>query len=58
MRAMQHLVFLATDYWAVFEKIVSVSKFLAGRRMQWGRTAAGMELVGPQSDSKYNSLKG
>jgi hypothetical protein len=72
-RVMQHLVFLATDYWAAshsfvepghshfgwkFEKIVSVSKFLAGRRMEWGRTAVGMETVGPQSDSKYDSLKG
>jgi hypothetical protein len=40
-----------------FSKIVSVSKFLAGR-MQWGRPAAGMEAVGPPSDSKYDSVKG
>jgi hypothetical protein len=71
-RALKHLAPLATDYWAAshsfvepghslfgwkFEKIVSVSKFLAGR-MQWGRAAAGMEAVGPPSDSKCDSVKG
>ena len=40
-----------------FKKIVSVSKFLAGR-MQWGRAAVGMEAVGPPSDSKCDSVKG
>ena len=39
------------------KKIVSVSKFLAGR-MQWGRAAEGMEAVGPPSDSKCDSVKG
>ena len=71
-RALKHLTPLATDYWAAshsfvepghscfrskFEKIVSVSKFLAGR-MQWGRAAAGMETVGPPSNSKCDSVKG
>ncbi len=71
-RALQHLVPLATDYWAAshsfiepghcqfgwkFEKIVNVSKFLA-RRMQWGRAEAGMESVGPPSNSKCDSVKG
>jgi hypothetical protein len=40
-----------------FEKIVSVSEFLAAR-VQWGRTAAGMETVGPPSNSKCDSVKG
>jgi hypothetical protein len=71
-RALQHLAPLTTDYWAAsrsfiepghsqfgwkFEKIVSVSKFLA-RRMQWGRAVAGMEAVGPPSNSKCDSVKG
>jgi hypothetical protein len=71
-RALKHLAPLATDYWAAshsfvepghscfpskFEKIVSVSEFLAGR-MQWGRAAAGMETVGPPSNSKCDSVKG
>jgi len=71
-RALKHLAPLATDYWAAshsfvepghscfrskFEKIVSVSEFLAGR-VQWGRAAAGMETVGPPSDSKCDSVKG
>ena len=72
MRALKHLAPLATDYWAAshsfvepghscfgskFEKIVSVSEFLAGR-MQWGRAATGMETVGPPSDCKCDSVKG
>jgi hypothetical protein len=71
-RTLKHLASLATDYWAAshtfvepghscfrskFEKIVSVSEFLAGR-MQWGRAAAGMETVGPPSKSKCDSVKG
>jgi hypothetical protein len=69
-RALKHLAPFATDYWAAshsfvepghicskFEKIVSVSEFLAGR-MQWGRAAAGMETVGLPSNSKCNSVKG
>ena len=66
------IVTLATDYWAAshsfvepghscfhskFEKIVSVSEFLAAR-MQWGRKEAGMETVGPPSNSKCDSVKG
>ena len=34
-----------------------MAKFLAGR-MQWGREAAGMEAVGPPSDSKCDGVKG
>ena len=71
-RTLKHFAPLATDYWAAshsfvepghscfrskFEKIVSVSEFLAGR-MQWGRAAAGMETVGPPSNSKCDSVKG
>ena len=70
-RALKHLAPLATDYWAAshsfvepghscfcskFEKIVSVSEFLAGR-MQWGRPAAGMETVGPPTNSKCDSCQ-
>jgi hypothetical protein len=40
-----------------FEKKSVFLKFLAGR-MQWGRAAAGMESVGPPSDSKCDSGKG
>jgi hypothetical protein len=71
-RALKHLTPLATDYWAAshsfvepghscfhskFEKIVSVSEFLADR-MQWGRTSADMETVVPPSNSKCDSVKG
>ena len=37
-------------------QIHSVSKFLAWR-MQWGRAAAGMEAVGPPSDSICDSVE-
>jgi hypothetical protein len=69
MRALQHLAPLATDYWAThssiepghsrfgwkFEKIVSVSKFLAGR-MHWGLLAAGWKRSGLRWT--LNSVKG